>query len=152
MTTETGTEWPYDADRDDPLTALRIPVTCFKPGWMYLVSFDRESGERPTDAEARMLVSFIDYERSKFFEHYQRKLLERPLDIDGGHNSSSSSTTRSVTCRICRPAPPCTTRSRTLARSSVARLRRPPRSGAVSDTGLPMSCLSTRTDRSWRRC
>lgn len=28
--TET-TEWPYDADRDDPLTKLRIPVTSAHP-------------------------------------------------------------------------------------------------------------------------
>jgi hypothetical protein len=39
--------WPFDADRDDPLTAHRIAVTSSHPGWRHVVAFDRE----PTDAE-----------------------------------------------------------------------------------------------------
>ena len=84
----TGTEWPYDAPRDDPLTALRIPVTSLNPGWIYLVSLSNE-GERPTDDEAAALACYIDYQRNHWFnEAYKRKLLERPFDIDGGHNTT----------------------------------------------------------------
>lgn len=54
--------WPFgtDADRDDPLTAMRIAVTSSHPGWAFLVAFDRESEARPTDHEAAMLRSFLD--------------------------------------------------------------------------------------------
>lgn len=86
--TTTGVEWPYDAPQDDPLTALRIPVTNAYPGWRYLVALDGE-GERPNEAEVAALVSYIDYQRRHWFnETYQRKLMERPFDIDGGHNTT----------------------------------------------------------------
>lgn len=76
-------DWPYDADRDDPLTALRIPVTSFNPHWRYIATFDRESEDRPTDLEARQLVSFIEEYKHYFFNSsYIRKLEQRPFDID----------------------------------------------------------------------
>ncbi|MFE1767237.1 hypothetical protein ACFW81_23840 [Streptomyces angustmyceticus] len=89
MTTKTA--WPFgaDADRDDPLTALRIPVTGTHPQWRYIATFDRDSEARPTDAEAAMLASFIDeYKTHWFNEHYQQKLAERTLDVDGGCNTT----------------------------------------------------------------
>jgi hypothetical protein len=93
----TSTDWPYDARRDDPLTAMRIPVIGSTiPHWGYLIALcineNPESalahGLRPTDAEAAMVRSAIDWERSRFREGYVAGVLDsRPLDIDGGHNT-----------------------------------------------------------------
>jgi hypothetical protein len=77
--------WPYDADRDDPLTALRIPVTSAHPNWRYIAAFDRESEARPTDAEAARLASYIEEYKVHFFGAdgwYKRKLEEAPFDCD----------------------------------------------------------------------
>lgn len=62
----TGT-WKYDADEHDPLTKLRIPVTSAHPGWTYTACFDRESEQRPTDAEALMIASFIEQYQERWF-------------------------------------------------------------------------------------
>jgi hypothetical protein len=83
------TEWPFgsDADRDDPLTKLRIAVTSSHPRWSYLVSFDRDSAVRPTDAEAAMLASFLEeYKHHWYRRSYLAQLAERALDVDGGAN------------------------------------------------------------------
>lgn len=92
--------WPFDTDaiQDDPLTALRIPVvTSFNPMWKYVAAYinvDRSqyswgSQERPTDAEAAMLASFIEeYKNHWFNEAYKARLLERPLDVDSGCNTT----------------------------------------------------------------
>lgn len=88
MSTEIET-WPFgnDADRDDPLTALRIAVTHAWPGWRYLVAFDRDSAERPTDAEAAMLASYLDEYKAHWYNPtYLAKLATRALDVDGGAN------------------------------------------------------------------
>jgi hypothetical protein len=80
--------WPFDADRDDPLTAHRLAVTSSHPGWRYLVAFDRESEERPTDAETAMLVSYLDEYKDHWYgdNRYRRQIERRPLDVDGGAN------------------------------------------------------------------
>lgn len=92
MVADTETDWPYDADRDDPLTALRIPVVSHAwPRWYYIVAFDLDgidrNGNRPTGHEAAMLKSFLD----QYIDYWYRpswvtKMLERPFDIDGGAN------------------------------------------------------------------
>jgi hypothetical protein len=82
-------DWPFvrDADRDDPLTALRIAVTSSHPQWRYLVAFDRESEARPTDAEALMLASYLDHYKQRWYNaSYLSKLARRPLDVDSGAN------------------------------------------------------------------
>ncbi|MFJ9633791.1 hypothetical protein ACIRU8_39465 [Streptomyces sp. NPDC101175] len=104
----TTAAWPFgtDALERDPLTALRIPVvTSFNPDWCYVAAylgtsadtgntFDPPwpfaSAERPTDAEARMLVSFLEEHRWYWFknEGYARRMDERPLDIDSGWNTT----------------------------------------------------------------
>lgn len=86
----TTADWPFgtDADRDDPLTALRIPVTNTYCRWVYLAGFDRESEARPTDAEALVLASFVDYQRDWFNETWQARMLAQPLDVEGGHNTT----------------------------------------------------------------
>lgn len=99
--------WPFgtDADEHDPLTKLRIPVVgSFNPEWRYVAAYLRPvtdgpdylkgppfgSVERPTDAEARMLASFLQKHRQYWFnnEGYARKMDQRPLDIDSGWNTT----------------------------------------------------------------
>ncbi|MFI5649923.1 hypothetical protein ACIA71_01720 [Streptomyces anulatus] len=78
-----ATAWPYDADRDDPLTQLRIPVTGAHPDWRYTACFDRDSQARPNGLEARQLASYITEYREYFFnETYKAKLSKRPFDCD----------------------------------------------------------------------
>ncbi|WP_404974853.1 hypothetical protein [[Kitasatospora] papulosa] len=104
----TSNDWPFgtDAKQDDPLTELRIPVvTSFKPSWCYVAAylgtsadtgntFDPPwpfaSAERPTDAEAQMLASYLQEHRHYWFgnEGYARKMDQRPLDIDSGWNTT----------------------------------------------------------------
>lgn len=79
--------WPYgdDADRHDPLTALRIPVTGAHPMHRFIATFDRGSEARPTDREAAMLASYIEQYKVQHFGAdgwYKRKLEEFPLDTD----------------------------------------------------------------------
>ncbi|BFP50065.1 hypothetical protein KCMC57_64330 (plasmid) [Kitasatospora sp. CMC57] len=84
--TTADTAWPYgtDVDRDDPLTALRIPVTGTHPGHSYTATFDRESEVRPTDAEAQMIASFIEeYQDRHFGNGRWRKIQQaKPFDMD----------------------------------------------------------------------
>ncbi|MYV77733.1 hypothetical protein GT352_27945 [Streptomyces sp. SID1046] len=95
------TTWPFDTDADehDPLTALRIPVVgSFNPRWSYIAAYLKPqsdhsytfgSADRPTDSEAKMIASYIEeYIQHWFNERYQRKLAERPLDVDGGCNTT----------------------------------------------------------------
>jgi hypothetical protein len=92
MTAEAETDWPYDADEHDPLTALRIPVVGSAwPRWNYIVAFD--SGEldgeqtRPDERETAMLRLFLDEYIARWYsETWKARLAERPFDIDGGAN------------------------------------------------------------------
>lgn len=103
----TGTAWPFesDADEHDPLTALRIPVvSSFNPRWHYVAAYLKPvtdgpdylqgppfaSNERPGDAEAQMLASFLQEHRHYWFgnEGYARKMDQRPLDVDSGWNTT----------------------------------------------------------------
>lgn len=89
MSTDTDF-WPFDADadRDDPLTALRIAVTGSHPTWSYLVAFDRESAARPTETETTMLVAYLDEYKDRWYgdNGFRRRMEERALDVDGGAN------------------------------------------------------------------
>ena len=100
-------DWPFDTDakRHDPLTALRIPVVrSFNPRWHYVAAYlgtSADTGntfdppwpfasvERPTDAEAQMLVSYLQEHRHYWFGNagYARKMDQRPLDVDSGWNT-----------------------------------------------------------------
>ena len=85
---DTQTGWPYDAVQDDPLTALRIPVVrSAHPEWNYIGAFDGSSLERPTDAEAATLASFLsEYVEHWYNDTWKLKMAGRPFDIDGGAN------------------------------------------------------------------
>lgn len=81
--------WPFgdDADRNDPLTKLRIAVASPYAQWNYLVIFDHESPERPTDREAAMIASYLEsYKAHWYNDGYLAKLARSPLDVDGGAN------------------------------------------------------------------
>lgn len=76
--------WPFgtDADRADPLTALRIAVTGSHPMRCYLVGFDRE---------AAMLASYLEEYKTYFYgpddsSGYRYRMARRLLDVDGGAN------------------------------------------------------------------
>lgn len=74
-------DWPFDADRDDPLTEMRIPVTGAWPERGYLAAYAGElHWPRPGDAEAAMLASYIGFLRSRYPEHAQKRMLAQPLD------------------------------------------------------------------------
>ena len=72
----TATAWPFgtDADRDDPLTKLRIPVTGTHPMWRYIATFDRDSEARPTDLEAQQLASYIEAYKERWFNERRGEL------------------------------------------------------------------------------
>jgi hypothetical protein len=81
--------WLYDDvhDPDDPLTALRIPVVANAvPRRSYIVALDSDPAcDRPTDAEAALLRSFLDHYISCYYTPYgRRRLAERPFDVDDG--------------------------------------------------------------------
>jgi hypothetical protein len=79
--------WPFDADRGDPLTAMRIAVTSSHPMWAYLVAFDQQSEARPTDHESALLASYLDEYKSYWYnDSYRLRMEARPLDVDGGAN------------------------------------------------------------------
>jgi hypothetical protein len=86
----TTSDWPYDTDRNDPLTALRIPVVSNPwPRHGYLVAFDLdqidEATERPDDREAAQLQSFLQQRIMSWYNpHWQTLLAKKPYDIDGG--------------------------------------------------------------------
>lgn len=90
MTGTLASGWPYDADQNDPLTALRIPVTDSSPDRGYLAAFagrtgllhDLAPGEmRPDDSEAALLASYIGYLRSKYNQWAADRMLAEPLDV-----------------------------------------------------------------------
>lgn len=93
MTAQTDTDWPYDADRNDPLTAHRIAVVGSPhPWWHYIValydgSLHGDKNPCPTDNETRMLSSFLDEYKTRWYNtRYLAELAERPFDLDGGAN------------------------------------------------------------------
>lgn len=96
----TTSAWPFgtDAKATDPLTKLRIPVvTSPNPRWSYVAAYidvnpepyGWGSKERPTGREARMIASFVEeYKNHWYNERYKAKLAQRPLDVDGGCNTT----------------------------------------------------------------
>lgn len=77
--------WPFDADQNDPLAKLRIPVTGAWPECGYLAAYAGKAEPllhwpRPDDAEAAVLASYIGYLRGKYAPHVQRRMLAQPLD------------------------------------------------------------------------
>ena len=107
MQPDTGTEtsgppevtdetWPFgnEADRNDPLTAMRIPVIPNPyPGWKYevcVVITDDDLWDpalRPDDAEARMIAAYLGYRMEYYNEGWKAKMRKRALDVDATTNT-----------------------------------------------------------------
>lgn len=88
-------DWPFDADRADPLAALRIPVVrSAYPDWKYEVCLMIDEAEgalrpsvRPDDAEVRQVAAYIDYRMEYYNEGWKAKMRRRPLDVDSSTNT-----------------------------------------------------------------
>jgi hypothetical protein len=80
--------WQFDADRSDPLTARRIPVTSNEPMWGYFVAFDKASPRRPAEADVRAIQSFIA-ETRRDWEMLMREagIAHHPFDWFPGYNT-----------------------------------------------------------------
>lgn len=79
--------WPWAAERDHELTALRIPVTTRNEG-NFLVAFDVESEARPTNEENSLIVAFTQFIRSTDYTfHVQELMAAKAFDYDGGRNT-----------------------------------------------------------------
>lgn len=82
--------WPFgsDADRNDPLTELRIPVTGAYPGFCYLLAFHRASAQRPTEHEVQLLQAMRRYLIEFSVDRRQRAVLgDRALDVELGFDT-----------------------------------------------------------------
>lgn len=88
----------FDADATHPWAIRwRIPrVATSYPRRQYEVALvvptgvhlkiDGETLE-PSEIEAEIIGSYIDYRRASYREHWQRQMLKRPFDIDDGTNT-----------------------------------------------------------------
>jgi hypothetical protein len=91
------TEFAHDADLTHPWAQrYRIPlVRTPYPAWRYEVALVIPSDEQPdlwhatwpTEDEAELIGSAIEFRRSWYREGYAAKMLERPLDVDSTTNS-----------------------------------------------------------------
>jgi hypothetical protein len=97
MTDDAGTGWPFDAYRDDPLTALRIPVIGSPyPRYRYevaLVCPDSPAGQdlypalRPDGAETAAIAAYLELRMERYDASWKAKMRRRPLDTDSGANT-----------------------------------------------------------------
>lgn len=79
------TLWRYDADRRDPLTRHRIPVTSMRPLYSYLLAFHKESPHRPSAVETEMMRHFIDEKKHRLFTGEEQRLMAScPFDTHPG--------------------------------------------------------------------
>jgi hypothetical protein len=91
------TGWPFDdADQDDPLTVLRIPVVrTSHPRWKYEVALVIGSedetiwkpGLRPDEPEVRQIVAELEWRMTYYNEGWKAKMRRRPLDVDSSTNT-----------------------------------------------------------------
>lgn len=92
-------DWPFDdADTNDPLAALRIPVVRNPyPSWKYEVCLVINSadsaeisaweGPRPDDREVKQILAELDYRMDWYNAGWQAKMRRRPLDVDSSTNT-----------------------------------------------------------------
>lgn len=90
----TETDWPFDADQNDPLAALRIPVVSSPhPRWKYEVALVISDSDlwgpaiRPSDAEVRMIVAYIEWRMEYYNAGWKAKMRKRPLDVGNSTNT-----------------------------------------------------------------
>ncbi len=92
-------DWPFeDADQNDRLAALRIPVVRNPyPRWKYEVcvvingpdeaEISVWEGLRPDDREVKQILAELDYRMDWYNESWKAKMRKRPLDVDSGTNT-----------------------------------------------------------------
>lgn len=92
----------FDADLDHPWAKRwRIPrVTTDYPRWKYEVALvvpivtdlpitqPEKATLEPTEVEAAIVGSYIDYRREYYNEGWKAKMLRRPFDVDGSTNTT----------------------------------------------------------------
>lgn len=89
----------FDADLEHPWAKQwRIPrVTTTHPRWKYEVAvvvpdptdrYDLYRATEPSEDEARIIASYIDFRRDYYREYWKAKMLERPFDVDSGTNTT----------------------------------------------------------------
>jgi hypothetical protein len=82
------TRWKYDAAQSHPLVQYRIPVVPGVPLFGYIAALSKDSVHYPTEAETRLLVSFIEFRRETWFASMERaQFNEEPFDIYPGTNT-----------------------------------------------------------------
>ncbi|WP_318201107.1 hypothetical protein [Streptomyces sp. SCL15-4] len=154
--------WPFgtEALQDDPLTELRIPVvTSFNPSWCYVAAYLGTSADtgntfdppwpfasvdRPTDAEAQMLVSYLQEHRHYWFGNtgYARKMDQRPLDVDSRLEHRRVHQVRRQRLGL----PPLLVDLRTDVRSRAAQLHGPPGPAVVGAGHGPHPLVGRRAE------
>ena len=89
-----STDWPFDADQNDPLAKLRIPVVSTpSPMWKYEVALCINDDDlwgpalRPDEAEVRQIVAYIDWRMEYYNAGWKAKMRRRPLDVDSSTNT-----------------------------------------------------------------
>lgn len=75
------TRWKYDAEQNDALRVLRVPVTGRCPSFGYVAAFHKESAHRPTRTEALTIVSLIAFVRSQLPAGECERMDAEPFDI-----------------------------------------------------------------------
>lgn len=94
----TRREFADDADHDHPWAkAYRIPLVSDYPAWKYEVALVHVGGgfseghhwaaTTPSEEEARVVGSYIDFRRSYYGPHWAAEMLEHPFDVDSGTNT-----------------------------------------------------------------
>ncbi len=69
----------------EKIKSFKIPVDSAFPMTYWIASIEYES-VMPTDAELRMIQSFIEFDvRRTYNETYQAKILAKPFPAEGGH-------------------------------------------------------------------
>jgi len=67
------------------IESYKIPVDSFNPGTYWIASLCYESS-MPTEAELRMIQSYIEYAiKHTYNEHYQELIQAKPFPACGGH-------------------------------------------------------------------
>lgn len=92
------TETAWDADLEHPWASRwRIPrVPTEYPNWRYEVALVVPTDDRnwhpytftePTEVEAEIIASLIEYRCTYYNDGWRKQMLERPFDVDGTTNT-----------------------------------------------------------------
>jgi hypothetical protein len=91
-------DWPYDADRDDPLTALRIPVitnpyTARAYEVAVVITAPDSASDlwgpalRPDERETAQITAYLGWRMGCYNSSWKARMRARPLDTDPSTNT-----------------------------------------------------------------